>query len=79
MSSQDGRQVDGWGRLPGRRAALAGCRVALQGQRASSWEQKGQGEHRLGCLFKKESGCPLEVKRCEQSPAPPSLLLCKLW
>lgn len=59
MSSQDGRQVDGCGRLPGRRATLAGCRVALQGQRASSWEQEGSRGAPAGCLFKKRGWLPV--------------------
>lgn len=42
VGSQNGRQVDGCSWLLGRRVPLAGCWVALQGQRGSSWEQKGQ-------------------------------------
>lgn len=61
VGSQDGRQVDSCGRLPGRRATLAGCRVALQGQRASSWEQ--EGSRGPLAVFSRKGGCQLEVKQ----------------
>ena len=40
---QDGRQVDGRGRLFGRQDLLAGCWAALEGQCVSSWERKVRG------------------------------------
>lgn len=54
MGSQDGRQVDGCSSLLGRRAPLAGCWVALQGQRGSSWEQKGQVTAPVCLSFRRE-------------------------
>lgn len=62
VGGQDGRQVGGCSRLFGRRAPLAGCGIALQRQRGSSWEQKSRGTA-LSVFSKKNGSCQPEVNK----------------
>lgn len=67
VGGQDGRQVDGGRGLLGGRARLAGCGVALQGQRGSSWGHREQGGRLFDLLSKENKGSAYRGSPCSRS------------